>query len=230
MKFEVKSNVHEVILGMQQLAGNAQFATVVALTKTAQAIKSAEQQEMGRAFKKVSNYTRNSLRVSTATKTSMTARVYVKDDAVSYMSPNIDGGTRPYKRMEKALINTGRMPANTNAVPAGGSRVSTGEVMRILSALMSAEMTSGYSANRTAMSKKLRGKKLVDYVSLRTAWGKLKPGIYKRTGGHNLQAVFFYVTQAQYKPRFDFYGVAEKVAMEAFPRLHAEAMKEYLPR
>jgi hypothetical protein len=230
MKFEIKSNIREVILGMQQLAEDAKFAAVVALTKTAQEIKTAEQEAMGRAFKKVGRFTLNSLRVVPATKQSMTSRVYVKDDAVPYLVPNIEGGVRPYKRMEKALLSTGRMPSNTNAVPAGNKKVSSGEVVRILSALMSAEMTSGYSANRSALSKKRRGKQLVDYVSLRQPWGRLKPGIYKRVGSHKLQAVFFYVTRAQYKPRLDFYGVAERVANDAFPRLHRDAMAKYLNR
>lgn len=230
MKVEIKSNVYEVLLGMRQLAENAKFATVVALTQTAQEIVKAEQQEMESVFKKTSKYTLNSLRLRPATKEKMSARVYVKDDAVKYLTPNIDGGQRPYKGMENALIKTGRMPPGTNAVPAGGKQVTAGEVMKLLSSLMAAEMTSGYSANRTAQSKKRRGAKLVDYISLAQPWGRLKPGIYKRTGNHQLAAVFFYVKRAQYKRLFNFYGVAQSIAEDKFPQLHAAAMRKYIDR
>jgi len=67
----------------------------------------------------------------------------------------------------------------------------------------------------------------------KTGANKMQPGIYRRTNyamGSRIEPVVIFVRRAAYKPRFDFYGVAQKTATrELAPRIEA-ALRQALEK
>ncbi len=158
--------------------------------------------------------------------------------ATKYLLPQVDGGQRHIKRFEKALQAAGSMPAGTVAVPVSAAKldaygnISRGQINQILSQV-GTELTAGYNRTLTkgtdqASRTKQRnayGRAGGQFVAIKVQKGRLKPGIYLaearnfgaklglgRTG--KLRPVVMFVRAANYKPRFDFHGVAERVAAE----------------
>lgn len=225
MRVSVTSNTGDVIAELGSMRQKVNFATVVALTQTAGDIKAALRQDMQSAFDRPTPYTLNSLRVNPATKQHPRADVWIKDDATKWLLPQVQGGKRNLKRFEKALQARMLMPKGWYAVPAGGAKydaygnISKGVIMKLLSALKAAEITAGYSANRTAASAKRRKGKQEQYFSLVKPHGKLKPGLYQRIGfahGSAVKPVLLYVSSVTYRQRFDFYGKANTIANQRF--------------
>jgi hypothetical protein len=237
---KVQSNASDIVAQLMSVAEQCTFATAVALTRTGQDVKAALRDEMSRVFDKPTPWTLNSMMLRPATKEVLRAKVWVKDVALAkWLLPEISGGSRSLKGFEKALISRGLMPSGCYAVPGAGAQLdsngnmSPGQIMKLLSALGAAEIVSGFSANRTAASKKRRGAQLDQYFSIRTTRGRLRPGIYQRfasTRGSSIKPVLIFVPRVAYRARLDFYGVTQQVASERFPAHLARASQEFLPR
>ena len=144
--------------------------------------------------------------------------------AAAYLHPQIEGGSRRLKAMEQVLNRKGLLPAGWFAVPAREApldaygNVPRGFVVRMLSDLQAFEADSGL--NRKEGRRK--GRKAVNaFFAVRPGSNvnkHLKPGIYWRLPGKMLVCVFVFVTAVQYRRLLDFYGVAERIAVEAFKR------------
>ncbi|MCQ8811501.1 hypothetical protein NQU36_26175, partial [Escherichia coli] len=82
-------------------------------------------EEMGRVFDRPINKTVKGTFVKPATKQSLVATLWIKDDFYTgtavdqYLRAEIEGGPRRHKRFEKALIAAGIMPSDLYAVPGG---------------------------------------------------------------------------------------------------------------
>jgi hypothetical protein len=159
--------------------------------------------------------------------------------ASKYLQPQIEGGQRRIKRMELALQARAAMPKGWMAVPARGARldaygnVSRGQVAQIISQLGAVLLHGDTSKLRrrpgesdkawATRRRNAYGKAGGQYVAIPKPRGKLKPGIYLAEGrnfgaklgyGRNgkLVPVFIFVPSTRYKPRFDFYGIVQRVA------------------
>lgn len=236
---KVQHNFPEVGRWLTSASKQPRYAAAVALTRTAQDVKSAEKQEIGKVFDRPTRYTLNSLFLSPATKAKLEAMVWLKDDragsgtpATRYLLPHIEGGSRGTKGFERALQRQGLMPAGHFAVPASGVKldaygnVSKGTLNRILSQLR-VQVTAGFESRATgsARSKRTIRKQGVEYFSIVKPNGKLKPGIYARYKfalGSAVKPVFLFVSGVRYAVRFRFFEIADQVVATAFPR-HFEA-------
>ncbi len=224
----VRSNVTDALKDLRAMRVNVPLATAKALTFTAEAVRSAEREEMRRVFDRPTPFTMNSLYLKGATPTSLTARVYFKDlrFKAHYLVPQVEGGDRPLKRFEQMLQARGQMPVGMFAVP--GERadldaygnMSRGQLVKILSAL-NVLPEVGYLANRSARSaarraKSKRPRALVDYFV-----GRPEPsspaGVWERVGKTGLRPILIFVKRPQYRKRYDFYGLANRVAAREFP-------------
>lgn len=120
--------------------------------------------------------------------------------------------------------------------------MSSGQIVQII-AWFRGFGEQGYKANMTDKTKdKLRkGKKNsygFEYFYIapgqkgpRGRNQNLLPGVYKRvfTGfGSAIRPVMIFVSKANYKKRFDFYGNAEKVARKEFDRAFSFYLKQLL--
>lgn len=156
-----------------------------------------------------------------ATKESLTAWVFIRDEASGgtppskYLMPQVLGGPRGAKRFEEALRARGILGAGEFAVPAAGYRrdqygnVPGSTIVAILSQLQAAERAAGYMMNETSASRarNIKAGKARYFVPSGTradkGMGRLPRGIYERRGG-TIRAVFVFVRQPRYRKRYDF--------------------------
>ena len=241
MGLEMRDNIDQIVKEMRGISrSKVPTAAAKALTFTAERVQAAEKAELARVFDRPTRWTLNSIFKRSATVTRLYARVWVKDEASSgvpaskYLPVHMDGGNRPHKRFEKALIHYGLMPADMYAVPGrrarmdGNGNISRGQIVQILSALGAAERVSGFMANRTKRSQR-RNRNAPDYFVGRPGNGTGPRGIWQRVGS-GARPILIFVKRPTYRRRFDFYGVANRVAQAEFEPLFRRALAREMER
>lgn len=237
----VKSNVVEVTTQLKRDADRVPFSVVKALTRTGQAIKKAEEQEMRRVFDRPTPYTLRALFLQPATKASPSARVWLKDDragsgtpAEKFLGPSIEGGVRSRRASERYLEKLLVVPPGWFIVPGREARMdgygnwAVGEIRQVLSYFNAATLTSGSSQNitpegRRKLRKGTKRKRGIEYFAVRptdAAAKHLQPGIYRKTFfafGGAIEPLAIFVRTTTYQKRFDFFGVAGRVARRQLP-------------
>lgn len=209
------------------------FAIAKAVTMTAQIAKKRLEDDMPRAFDRPTPYTKGSLYLRSATKANPSAMVWLKDDAgkgtpaAKYLLPQIAGGSRPLKRMERALQITNKVSTRMYAMPGSAAQLDAygnmnrGQVVKILSALGAGEVKAGYLANRTKASKKRKGKKAPEYFIGTPGGGRLPLGVYQRytfSFGSAIKPVVIFTQNAPvYRQRYRFQEIASEVVQREFP-------------
>ena len=237
---------------------NAAMAT--ALTRTAVQVRDAVQAEMPRVLDRPTPYTTRQLRYVPAKADRLAAAVgfnvvNVTDErgatiafrdlgpgetpAGKYLQPNIEGGARRLKRMEQALRAIGALPNGWLAVPGQGAtldaygNVSRGQVLQVLSQLRvqllsGSDRNASFNARKQITAQRRAGGR---YYVVPPGKGKVQPGIYQREFvGRNITPVFIFVRGANYKRRFDFDGVSQRLAAQALPLEVQRAIAENLQR
>lgn len=236
----VKSNTAQVTAVIRRDASAVPFAVVKALTRTGQAIKRAEEDEMRRVFDRPTPYTLRSLFLQPATKATPVARVWIKDDragsgtpAEKFLAPSIEGGTRSRRASERYLQQLLAMPQGWYIVPGRAAKIdgygnwAVGEIKQILSYFQAAGLTAGSSANTTPegrrkLKKGTRRRRGIEYFTVlpnSRAARHLRPGIYRKTFfafGGAIKPIAIFVQTVTYGRRFPFFEVAERVASSQF--------------
>lgn len=230
------------------------FATSLAINRTAQRVKAAEEAEVKRVFDRPTSRTTRGLFMQSGSKAKPEARVFLKDNqagsgtpAAKFLLPQIEAGGRDQKRFEVALKAVGILKAGWYVVPGAGAEIDAygnikaSQIRHILSYFRAAEMVAGSTQNMTPEkiaklkngTKRRRG---FEYVVAQPAYqrtigadrtGHLAPGIYRKTFfgfGAALQPVFIFVRSVRYRQRLDFHGVAERVIAKHIRSEFAEAM------
>lgn len=209
---KAKTNAADVAVALQRAERQVPYATSLALTRTAYAVRDALIEKMPQVFDRPTPYTLRSMRVSRATKYNLTSDVRFKDRsaagkgvaATDYLWPQVHGGGRNKKRYEKAL---GRVGPSTFYIPAAGAEydaygnMSRGQIVKLLSYLQ-AFGEEGYRANSTDLSRKRTAKirkgeggyKKINGVMYFISRGKgsmsgnreqrLPAGVWAKTGTH----------------------------------------------
>lgn len=174
-----------------------------------------------------------------------------------YLHPQIHGGPRRNKPFENHLRTVGVLPSGWFAVPGERAKMdsygnqSVGEIRQILSWFDAAEMTAGSTQNmrQKGRDKRIKGTKKTagfEYFVVKagatrsftrgngnTGSHKMQPGIYRRTMlamGSRIEPVVIFVTQAKYRQRFDFYGIAKREGDRILPVELTKAVNESLAR
>ena len=203
---------------------HADFAIARTLTKVGAEIKQANTAEMRRVFVNPTPYTMNSLYLKPATKKSLVARVWLKDDfgkgtpAAKYLSAQILGGQRNTKRIERLLSARGYLPQGKAIAPGSGAaldnygNLSRGQYSKILSQL---KANFDPYQNQTTASRKRRRKKAGPeyFVGTPGTNGRLGNGVWARyqfASGSAVKPVLMFIDMPNYKRRWDFYGVAQR--------------------
>ena len=244
MRLTIESNFADVARQIREIGKQAQFAAAVALTRTANDIREEEKKEMNRAFDRPVKYTINSLFVKGAKKNNLEATVWVKDNAFSngtpadrYLGPQIYGGVRVQKKMEKMLQRVGALPAGWQTVPGEGAEIdshgnmSRGQIIKVLSWLQ-AFGEQGYKKNATQATKDkirrgTRSKRGMEYFVSKgpgTALpgGKiqhLRAGVWSKTtfgAGRAIKPILMFVKSTHYAKRFQFFEVGKRVVEQNF--------------
>lgn len=232
LKFTVKVDMQKFIDKMNAARDQIPFATALALTRTAQAVKADLVSGMSSAFRSPTTYTLNSLYLDRATKANLVATIGVKGadsgtGAVKWLKPEIYGGVRE-RGLELFLEPLGLPPPGLYAVPGSKAKMtSNGKIdmtwVKRLVADIGSQGKSGLVSKRWRGIRKRDG--ALKYFILEAKWGKLLPGIYAKQGRSLLPLIMF-VRQPKYRKRFDFYGIAQRTAQQRFPQEFAAAVKQ----
>jgi hypothetical protein len=207
------------------------YAARAAVNEVGKKIKDAERREIDRVFDRPTPRTRNSVFFKPATKDNMTAFVWIKDQTgdtppIRWLFPQITGTPRGWKAFEKSLQYVGAMPKGWYAMPGAGApldqygNVPSGFLRQLLSQLR-AQRTSGFESRTGGMGPGFDAKRRRTMMrqgfrlfALSKPRGKLKPGVYSADlFGPNITPVLYFTSKRpQYRPRFPFYDVGDRVA------------------
>lgn len=183
-------------------------AMATALSRTAVAVRQAEEHEILDVFDRPTPYTQRAIYSQPATAQNLEARVGVKDGyfaasgraPVSYLRWQIGGGLRTQTGFERALVRGGAMDGGDRAVPGRFARLdaygnmSRGQMAQILSQLRIADTQAGSTRNlpRLAFDDNARERRRKqgsirrayqraggEFVAFPYGRGKLRPGIYQ---------------------------------------------------
>lgn len=222
------------------------FAAALALTRTAQAASAGLRAEMQRVFDRPTRATLNSLFIEPATKEKMVARVWINDGkgrsrwgearaAIRWLEPQVYGGPRGMKGVEKMLQRRGVLGAGQFVVPGEAApldqhgNIKRGQLNRILSGarLFTEE---GYTANRTdsAQSRRKRGDRYFVIRKGREALGIAERKQYGKGSRNSIRMVLVFARQPTYARRFDFHAAGDRIASEELPIEFEKAMAQAL--
>jgi hypothetical protein len=235
LRVNIQTNFPDIAQRLGQLGRQAPYVAAVALTRTMQDVQAAIKAEMQSVFDRPTAYALNGTFLKPAKKDNLEARVWVKDNpfgkgtpADRFLLPEIYGGTRGLKGMERILQRNGKMPQGWFAVPAAGAQldgngnVKRSQITQILSQLQ-VQSGAGYESRATgsARSNRTIARQGQTYFALPRAYRGLQPGIYlKRKFAHGsaIKPVFVFVQAVTYRPRLRFFEVGQAVVNAQFPR------------
>ena len=222
---------------------NLPFAARQAANATAFAVRQRWAQVMPRVFDRPTSLTMRAVLYRKATAARPAAEVFLRDEAfkgtppAKYLQPQVEGGTRRYKGIEKRLQATGHLPAGMYVVPGKGAQldahgnVPARQISQVLSQLGARfdplQNESDDSRGRRRRREAKRGQRGGDFFAVNSrvrgkgrGRGHLAPGVYQRirTGfGSALRSVLHFVKGVQYRPRYRVFDLAQRIYDREFP-------------
>lgn len=214
-------------------------ATVLALNQTAYDLRDRLRQEMEQVFDRPTRYTLNSLKVFPASRNKLEARVWMKDESVKaepatrWLSPEIFGGPRLNKRLERQLRERNILPESKYVVPGAGAKldshgnISRGQVTKAMSGIGGFTQV-GYNANATDSARSAKKGYAQRYFVIQR--NREPIGIAERTGRgrDKMQIILAFVGKPEYRKALHFYEVADAYVAEQLPKRFAEALAKEL--
>lgn len=209
MQINITHNVGRAIKLLDRLSQQFPFAAAKALTTTVQDIAKAMPEQTQRTFEGGAvQFTKAAFTIKRAEKTDLTAMVKIKPRQAEYLRYQIEGGLRRPKRV--AL----RLPSVVEKTPEGN-----------LPAGLIRQLVARAKAGKSATKRQSERFKISHKVDL--FYGDPKDGrpagIYKRAGERLIPIVVFPRQSARYERKFDFFGIATRVADKRFPINYANA-------
>lgn len=224
------TGVQHAVADVRDMPRRLQFAAVQAITRTAVAVREAEQREMRDVFDRPTPFTLGALFVEPATLAKPVARVGIKDNvggarpATSWLRWQVNGGLRTLKAYERLLIGAGAMRSDDRSVPGRFARLdaygnwSRGQLVQVLSQLR-IDSSSGSTRSLPRLAFEDRGqdrrRKLGtikrayrraggQFIALPNGRGKLLPGIYQvratAFARTDPKPILMFVSKAEYEP------------------------------
>jgi hypothetical protein len=190
------------------------YATATALTKAAKRGQLAVIAEMRASFDRPVAYTLGATRIEIATAQKLNARIAVKDQAgggtnrpTNYLLPEVEGGGRNEKGLERALRLAGVLRSGERAMPGAG-------VQRDGSGNVSGAVVRGILRQVSRQGAGQRRKSGSIYVG--QVGRKQTRGIWQREG-RTVKPLFIFTQQLPtYRPRLDFTGAASSAVRDGF--------------
>jgi len=231
---------------------NLPFALQQTANRTAEEVQRQWIALINRTFDSPVSLTRNSVKVKMARYTrgasggriNHAAEVFIRDLAhkgtppARYLYPQVHGGARGHKGLERGLQRGHYLLASQYAVPAktapldSHGNVQRGLVPQILSQL---KLQRDDKMNETKESRgERRGKqarkfgRTYDFFALSKRKGRLPAGVYERSNDKSraLRMIFLFVPGVKYRPRLDLFGKTKKTWDSVFPFHFEREMKK----
>lgn len=221
---DVKETVNEARLKLVGFSKQIPFAVAKALTSTGKLVKKAEIDEINKVFDRPTKRTTSSIYLKWATKTNLTAKVWIVDYAykgtapVKYLYPEVHGGTRNRTRFELSLERKGYLRRDEYVIPSKYARldrygnITAGTYTRVLSQLK-ASADKMQNATDSAASQISRRTTKYFYMKAGTA-----RGIWQRKGKESKPLFIFAKNRPTYSKKLDFFRVAERTNEKSFKR------------
>jgi hypothetical protein len=215
----------------------------IALTKTAQLAQKDVIASMKEVFNQPTRWTLNSTRLIPATKDRLFSQVWLKDrqnkvvsKPTSFLYPQVFAGRRDRKAYETALLKAGILRSNEFTVPAEGfpldafGNVPVGVIRQILSQLKAAELTAGYTANKTNSARSRRAVAKAGAFFVPRVGSTLPRGIYQRMGKTTRMVMKIVVGKPGYKRRLNLFTIGQRAMDKYFERQFDVAFNRSLAR
>ncbi|MCA8351664.1 hypothetical protein [Burkholderia cepacia] len=216
------------------------FAISKALNDTAGAAKAALGDEIREVFDRPTPYTQRSLRIRSATKKRLEARVGFIDEsfkgtpATKYLMPQVTGGPRSVKRVEALLRARGFLPSDMYVVPGAAAQLdqygnfSRGQYSKILSQLQASRDRTQNETDRSRKRRKRDPLRDARYFVGRPGGGRMALGVwarYKFASGYSIRPVLMFVRAPRYGVRFRFNQVVENTTVRTLPTAFEAALR-----
>lgn len=221
MRFKVTDTSAQFVEAMAKRSTNITFASAVALTRTAQKVKTAQTDLMAQKLDRPTRFTLNSLMIKPATKTKLEAIVQTKEGfgsvpAGRFLLPNVDGGQRRQKSFERS-IGSYVGPSRMAPLDASGN-LSGNFYKRVLSSL---KMSSDPLQNATG-SRKSRKK------AAKESFFIVGNVVLSRKGGDAPKPMLFLVKKVPtYRKMLPWYETATEVIDQTLPAEFYKALDQF---
>jgi hypothetical protein len=222
-------------------------AVSTALTRAAKDLSVQWQEQIDRRIDRPIARTQSATTfVSARADTSLQSKVLVKDQLAgtppaTYLNPQERSGGRTAKKFEQALQSAGAMPRGYVVVPGRGAQldaygnVSRSQIIAIITQLGS-DYSPGYARvipKTVAGRLRVMAKRGKSYIAVQPDEAKqlgVSAGIYERSSGGDLRAVFLYKRSVTYRKRLDLEREAIKDGPDIIGREFARAVSESFAR
>lgn len=212
-----------VTASIANLQKQTRFATAVALTRTARAVKDAMPAVMERELDRPTSFSKRGLYVKSASPGRLVAEVGFMDRQASYLKYQIAGGTRqPTARGIK-------LPGNIQLNSFGN--IPRGLIDKLKDAAQSGQLSKAIGRKLGAGDRR-KGAAPIQLFFGKPAgrgWEKAPMGIWRRVSGQPgklVPVIVFEDTPAKYRPRFNFHREAERVVRAEWDRQFSAAFAE----
>ncbi len=230
---EVKS-IKELIKDIDGLRDrDIPYIAMLSLNNLAFDTKKSIDQEIGGKLNIRKKKLTTSVRVKKATKSSLTATVYIDEWSWQHktLKHHFFGGDRDRKGVEKALIQLGYMSRNEILTPSPGVSIRPSNYVKMISQLK-LTYKSGYASNETKKSRFKKRRKEKERYFLISSYTRshLHPGIYVRMPDYKKPICLLRIVKApNYKKRLtNFEDTVNKVHDRRKDIHLGDAMKKVL--
>lgn len=227
MRISVQHNIDTVMANLTGQQRQVSYATAVALTRTAVAIKEALPAELERVFDRPTPFTKRGIYLRAARRDSLTAEVGFMTRQASYLRIQTEGGTR------QPTARGIRLPGNVELNAFGN--IPRGLTDKLKAAAK--DGTLGTAVMRrlgVAAKDRRKGAAPIQLFYGKPAgsrWDKAPVGIYRRIPGKPgklVPVILFEDTPARYQKRLDMEAFARPIVAREFQRQFDRALRDAL--
>lgn len=224
MRFQVKDTSAQFVESMTKRSQNITFASAVALTRTAQKVKSAQIDLMAQKLDRPTRFTLNSLMIRPATKTKLEAVVQTKEGfnsnpAAFWLSPLIYGGQRDRKRSE-SFLDSYWTPAKAAPLDAFGN-VPGPTIKKVLS-----QLKKGDAFQQATNSRRSKAKRKAEAYFIQNGV------VFQKKAGAEKPTPFLLLVKKvpTYRKFLPWYETAQEVIDQTLPAEFYKALDEFPAR
>jgi hypothetical protein len=211
------------IMGMGK---QVNYATAVALTKTAKLAQAAMPAALDKALDRPTPFTKSSVFVTPANKNNLAATIGFKDRAATYMQRQIEGGT--------LTPGKGGLKLPGDIVLNAFGNIPRGMINKLKAAAQSGQLSKAIG-KRLGLGNRRKGAAPIQLFYGKptgAGWEQAPMGIWRRIPGTSggkgklVPVILFEDTAFKYKPRFRFRDEVEKVVRAEWPGQFNAALDE----
>ncbi len=226
MQIKVEHNIGQVQAWLAGQQKQVQYATAVALTRTAAVLKRELPAELDRVFDRPTPFTKRGIYLKAARKDDLTAEVGFMDVQARYLRLQVEGGTRqPGPRGIK-------LPGNVELNAFGN--IPKGLTDKLKAAAKSGELGAAVTRRLGVTRDRRKGAAPIQLFYGKPSggrWNDAPVGIWRRVPGKPgklIPVIVFEDTPAKYRKRLDLQRFAAPIVQREFAQQFDRALRDAL--